>query len=113
MGLKFQHLVQEFSDQVKAANISQETEVFLDVYREDENGVHVATAHEPITTLVQVKVEGRSPGDAENAFALSIYRGTILDNLKRAILDLPDSLVMMRGWPTPIRIYKMELRIER
>jgi hypothetical protein len=75
MGDRFQHLVDKYADQVKAADVGPSTEVVL-VFQwadKDENVLHIAREN----MGPSVKVEGMGSGDAAKRFATSKEAGGV------------------------------------
>jgi hypothetical protein len=109
MGARFEHLVDKYSGQIKAAEISGSTDVVLIFHWTDEAGIPVSANRESL--VPSIKVEGFGAGEAAQNFARSMFVGTILDNLKRRILDTPDGPILLPGWPAPVQLRDIELEI--
>lgn len=109
MGKRFEHLVDPFTARVKAADIGPSTEVALVLHWADEQGQDLPASRESLVPKVSVTRPGHE--EAARRLAANLLLATILENLKRCILDAPDGSIPSRKWPTPIVIRDITLEI--
>jgi hypothetical protein len=109
MGDRFEQLADEFEARIRAAGADGSEDITLVFHWVDEGGNAVSTSRESIGTLV--KVSGGTAA-SNQAFAASMYLGTLIDNMRRRVLDAPKTPTMMKGWPVPVFVREIEMEMK-
>jgi hypothetical protein len=107
---KFKKLCDDFVARVQSTNIVAETQVVLVYHCVGVDGNEIPDVRIDIDTPAKVTI----PGNPERAreWALSLFRDTIMGNIRSLVLYVGDTPFMVRdGPPYPIVVRDMSLEI--
>lgn len=108
MPLDFDAIANETAAEVTAQEVDPSIEVWVTICYEDEHGRELPPYRTEMSPTV--KVEGLGSGQPAQDFALSLYRGTISDNIKALIRSQQPGFNVIKGGPDyPVRVKSIEV----